>query len=54
VTRRPSSAKSCVSHVKIFNRYFRGKRLIGVSIQNAQAFQTDQEVAQEVIFAVEN
>ena len=54
MTRRPSAAKSCVSHVKIFNRYFRGKRLTGVSIQDAQAFQTYQEVAQEVVCAVEN
>ncbi len=41
-TRRANSTRSCVSHVKIFNRYFGGKRLSDITVQDVQAFQADQ------------
>jgi integrase len=41
-TRRPNSYRTCTSHVKIFNRYFGGKRLTDLTVQDIQAFQTDQ------------
>jgi integrase len=41
-TRRPSSTLSCVSHVRIFSRYFGGKRLTDITVQDVQTFQADQ------------
>ena len=37
-TRRENSFKTCVSHVKIFNRYFGKKRLTDITVQDVQVF----------------
>ncbi len=41
-TRREASTKSCISHIKLYNRYFGGKRLAAITLQDVQAFQADQ------------
>jgi integrase len=41
-TRRPTSVKTCTSHVKIINQYFGGKRPTDITVQDIQAFQADQ------------
>ena len=41
-TRRETSTKSCISHIKLYNRYFGGKRLAAITLQDVQAFQADQ------------
>ena len=35
-------SKRCVSHVRIFNRYFGEKRLTDITVHDVQAFQADQ------------
>jgi hypothetical protein len=41
-TRRETSTKSRISHIKLYNRYFGGKRLAAITLQDVQAFQADQ------------
>jgi integrase len=41
-TRRETSTKSCISHTRIFNQYFGGKRLSDITVQDVQTFQADQ------------
>jgi len=41
-TRRETTTKSCISHTRLFDQDFGGKRLSDITVQDVQTFQADQ------------